>query len=127
MHTEARCKLIKYQHRFIFRAELAHRLQEVELGLFNTDGFHNHGSHRMLSKDALERIDIVINEAVRKRTHRCWDTLVARGRANVPVVPAVITAEGKMVAASVGSRRAHRTSSGIRAVLGKSYHFVTRH
>ena len=77
-------------------------------------------------EELLQRREIDESELVRQRADRVGHAAVARGRADVPVLPAVIAAGGDAIAAGGRTRNAHAGRGRVRAVLAEPDHLGRR-
>src|SRR2546427_9555125 len=98
--------LVEDQDRPVRLRDRRDPLEEVALGLDHTDRLEDHGGDPagILGKDALEGAEVVVGEGPRQLADRRGHPAAARGRADVPVLPAVIAATRDHVTPRVRAR-----------------------
>src|SRR2546426_12610582 len=117
----------------LFRAvrvrDRGHALEEVALGLDHADRLEDHGGDPagILGKDALEGAEVVVGEGPRQLADRRGHPAAARGRADVPVLPAVIAATRDHVTPRVRARGSYGARRGVRTVFAEPDHLSARH
>ena len=104
-------------------------LEEVIRGLHDTNGFQDHGGDPAgtLGKDALERIEVVVDEGPGQFADRRRHSTATRGTPDIPVLPAVVAAAGNHVAPGIRACGAHGARRDVGAVLAKTNHLRARH
>src|SRR5215472_5015085 len=77
----------------------------------------------MLRKNALQGFDFIVFEGLSKLLHGQGHTTVESCRADIPVLPAMITATSNSIFTRVCSCQPHSASGGIGTILPKTPRF----
>ena len=82
---------------------------------------------RPFAQQLLQGVQIVVVEAMGQRPRRHRHAAVARGAADVPILPAMIAANSHMIAAGEGAGNADAAGGGVGAVLAEAHGIGARH
>src|SRR5579862_9694323 len=80
----------------------------------------------MFFEQGLQTTEVVVRKGMRQIAHCLWNSCVACSAADVPILPAMVTAARNAVAASESACGADRARRGIRTVLAEANHLRTR-
>src|SRR3954467_10791200 len=117
-------RLIEYQKRASSVSQLPDSLEISRGGLDYVHRLHDHGRDLIFEvrQQFFEGREVAVRKTMRQLAASLRHALVARGRADVPVLPAMIAADQHVIRAGKGARDPNRTSRCVRSILAEAHH-----
>src|SRR5207249_11108628 len=122
--VKAAADFVEDQQSAVVVGKILHALQESGSGFLKIERLHDHGTKLTVvgCKHGFQRGKVVIAEGMRQAPHGSGNSEMAGGAADIPILPAVISAARDPLAASVRARGADCARGHVRAVFPEPHH-----